>query len=105
MNKKWFAVLLASIFLISFYAGNSMAGDLDDGISKFTDDSIAKNDKVGKPDTNINFIVLKAISKSKKGKDSKTTNFNDGKGDNNENSIVVEAGAKVGDVINVIVGK
>jgi hypothetical protein len=100
MKKKWFAVILTSIFLLAFYAENSMGGDLDDGISKFTDDSISKNDSMGKPDTNIGFIVLKATSKAKAkanankkgGKGSKTSNYNDGSGDNNENSVVVGAG-------------
>ena len=51
----------------------AQAGDLDDGISKFTEDSISSNDQLGQVDNNINFIKLNAKSqaevRSKKGKD------------------------------------
>ncbi len=69
------------------------AGDLDDRISKYTDDGIAKYDELGKKSVNINFIIVKALSqKGQKKKD----------GDNNENSVVVEPGANVGDIYNIV---
>ncbi len=76
-------------------------GDLDDGISKYTDDSIAKNDKAGKTDTNISYIIVKAKSKAKNcSKNSKCNN-----GDNNENSIVIGPGSNVKEVINIVSDK
>ena len=81
------------------------AGDLDDGISKYKDESISGDDQALKTDKNINFIVLEAISSSQKKGKSATSNFNDGSGDNNENSIVVGPGTQVGDVTNVIIQK
>ena len=81
------------------------AGDLDDGISKYSDESISSDDQALKTDTNINFIVLEAISSSQKKNKTSTTNFNDGSGDNNENSVVVGPGSQVGDVTNVIIQK
>lgn len=83
------------------------AGDLDDGISKYTDESISADDQALKTDKNINFIVLEAISRSQtKGKQGdQNTNFNDGSGDDNENSIVVGPGTQTGDIINVVIEK
>lgn len=111
------------------------AGDLDDGISKYTDESIAGDDNLGGKDTNISFIVTDAIAKSKMwehtaqkedavndagtgedGENSETTqksskksknriNYNDGADENNENSIVIGAGSQVDKVINVIIEK
>ncbi len=79
------------------------AQDLDDGISKYTDEAISGDDQALKPDTNINFIVLDAISTSQKSRKqgNSNSNFNDGSGDNNQNSIVLAPGAKADKVINV----
>ena len=82
----------------------SWADDMDDDISNYTDDSISSEDKLGKADSNINFLILDAISASQNG-DKETTNFNDGSGDQNENSIVVGPGTQTGDIINVIIGE
>ncbi len=81
-----------------------LGGDLDDGISKYKDDSISANDQVGKTDTNINFIILESMAEAQKRQKAgdKNANFNDGSGDNNENSVVVESGAQVDKVINII---
>jgi hypothetical protein len=42
-----------------------MASDLDDGITKYTDDSIAADDELGKPGKNIKFIIEKSKSQAK----------------------------------------
>jgi len=78
---------------------------LDDGISKYTDEAISGDDQALKPDTNINFIVLEAISNSQKSQKQgdSNSNFNDGSGDSNENSIVFGPGAKADKVINVVI--
>jgi len=96
--------LLAMVVLFFLGVSNLVyAQDMDDGISKFTDESISGDDQALKPDTNINFIVLEAISTSQKGQGDSNSNFNDGSGDNNENSIVFGPGAKADKVINVVI--
>jgi hypothetical protein len=55
------AILVAPLII----AGSVHAGDLDDGISKYTDDSIGKDDELGDPEKNINFIKMDAKSKAK----------------------------------------
>lgn len=45
-------------------ASATLAGDLDDGISKYTDDGISKYDDLGKADRNVNFTVLDAKSRA-----------------------------------------
>ena len=99
------AITITSVFII---AGSSeAAGDLDDGISKATDDSISANDKIGKPATNINFIILESMAEAKKRQQSgdSNANFNDGSGDINENSVVCEVGATCDKVININIGQ
>jgi hypothetical protein len=96
MNRKILMVLLCVLIVPFMGAGICFGGsDLDDGISKFTDESISQDDKIGKSDTNVNFIILNAIAtakaKQKKG-DTAASNYNDGSGDNNENSVVIGAG-------------
>jgi hypothetical protein len=90
-------VILMSFF--SFIAINmAQASDLDDGISKFTDDGIEKDDEMGKPDINIKFIVMNAKAKAmtKKGDKDKV---GDDSGGANMNSVVLGAGSKVkGDI-------
>ena len=82
-----------------------MAGDLDDGISKFTDDGISSYDDMGKPDKNIKFIILNSKSRAavaRKGAGGSTTtgSTNTKDGDNNVNSVVMGAGSVIhGDVI------
>jgi len=76
----------------------ALASDLDDGISKFTDDGIEKADELGKADQNIKFIVMNAKSKAmvKKGDKDKVSQNS---GDANMNSVVLGAGSKVkGDI-------
>lgn len=94
------------IFLMSFFSFTAMSGvamgegsaDLDDGISKFTDDGIEKYDELGKPDQNIKFIVMNAKSKANviKGNKDNVSGKNEGA---NMNSVVLGAGSKVkGDI-------
>ena len=91
--------LLLFISLIAMSSG--YCGDLDDGISKFTDDKISKWDDLGKKDINVNFIKLNARSqadvRSKRGKNVDT---GAGSGGANMNSVVLGAGGVIrGDVI------
>ena len=78
-----------------------IAGDLDDGISKYSDDSVAKWDELGKADKNIKFIVLNAKSKATLGNEpGKRTMGGSNSGDANMNSVVMGAGSNVrGDII------
>ncbi len=100
--KKKHVLILAQFF--SFIAMTGLmvtaakSSDLDDGISKFTDDGIEKYDEMGKPDQNIKFIVMNAKSKAsvKKGDKDKVGSTS---GDANMNSVVLGAGSKVkGDI-------
>jgi hypothetical protein len=67
--------------------GIVMADDLKDGISKFTDESVAKDDELGEKDPNLSYIMLKA--KAKGSSDGVVT---DGA---NMNSVVVGPGSSV----------
>jgi hypothetical protein len=99
--KKIYVVTLILSFLLVLPVKRVLAGDLDDGISKFTDDGISKYDDLGKTDKNIKFIVMNAMSKAnamKKGKDDPDTYKK--KGDANMNSVVLGVGSRVsGDII------
>ena len=89
--------LLLSLSLI-LLSGAAFGSDLDDGISKFDDEGIAKDDEIGKGDQNIKFIVMNAKSKAatKKGDKDKIGGKS---GDANMNSVVLGAGSKVkGDI-------
>ncbi len=100
--KTIISFALFSVFLI---LGNTnvFAGDLDDGISKFSDDSISSYDEMGKADKNIKFIIMNYKSRAKVAeKAGGAGNTKTGKttGDNNRNSVVMGAGSKIlGDVI------
>ena len=87
--------------VLFFCIGASIAGDLDDGISKYTDDRITSYDDLGKSDRNINFMKLNAKSHAKvqeegsdpEGQGSKQT------GSGNMNSVVMGAGGTIrGDI-------
>ncbi|NOS77766.1 MAG: hypothetical protein HOP35_07445 [Nitrospira sp.] len=103
-------IILLSVCLIGIvlpFPGNGhfvFAGDLDDGLSTYTEEPISADDEALKADKNINFVVQQAKTKAQK-KNDKNTNFKDGGGDQNQNSIVVGAGAQTGDIINVIIEK
>lgn len=98
MKTRNILCLLLSLSL-ALMSGLAIGSDLDDGISKFDDDGIAKDDELGKPDQNIKFIVMNAKSKAmvKKGDKDKVGSNS---GDANLNSVVLGAGSKVkGDII------
>ena len=108
MKCRGYIILLMGIILVFCVSGAGLAGDLDDGISKFTDDSMSANDKIGKTDTNVNFIVLESMAAAKKKQkqgDDKTSNYNDGSGDQNENSVVVGPGTQTGNIYNINIKK
>ncbi len=89
---------MVCFIVVSFLSASvCIGGDLDDGISKYTDGSIAKDDALGKPDKNLKFIVLDAIMKAKNQGPSEGQ-------DKNTNSIVIGAGANLAGttIINVV---
>jgi hypothetical protein len=99
--KTIIALLGLAFFLLLpalCYAGES--ADLDDGISKYTDEGVEKYDELGKADPNIKFIVLNAKSKAQVIKGNKDKDGATGKtGGANMNSVVLGAGSKVkGDI-------
>ena len=89
MYGKWLIILICVFSVSVIAAGTSMGGDLDDGISKYTDDPISKDDELGKPDKNLKFVVLDAIMKAKN-----MGGTEEGK-DKNSNSIVIGPGANL----------
>ena len=104
MRTGWIMAIICLFVVSMTYVSTCPGGDLDDGISKYTDGSISKADEIGKLDLNINFIILNAMTKAKKNQ----KNDKDGKsitntGETNENSIVVGPGTVInGDIINII---
>ena len=88
-------LLITSAILLSicFIGAIADAGDFDDGISTYKDDSIEADAKMGDPEVNINFIVLDAISSAKRGMDNENVNISDGSGSSNKNSVVCEIGS------------
>ncbi len=81
--------------------GIGFGGDLDDGISKFTDDNISGWDELGKGDKNVNFIILDA--KSRAAVRAKNGTSQDGSGTNKSasmNSVIMGPGSNIkGDII------
>lgn len=82
-----FVFVMLCVFGIGTCLGND---DLDDKISKYTDDPIDKDDELGKATPNLNYIILDAMSKSKKGDSG------------NENSVVIYGDANNSTIINVV---
>ncbi|KPJ97715.1 MAG: hypothetical protein AMK71_12785 [Nitrospira bacterium SG8_35_4] len=109
MNFKITIRVLAAVATVALLSGGSIVfgDDLDDGISKYSDEGIAAETEMGKTDTNINFIVIESMAEAKMRQKAgdKNSNFNDGSGDNNQNSVVVGQGAQVDKVININVNK
>jgi hypothetical protein len=64
--------------------------DLEDDISKYKDDPIAKWDELGKESVNINFIIAEALGRIKL--NGKNVNIN---------SVVIGPGSNVGDIYNI----
>jgi hypothetical protein len=101
-NERYDMKAIRVLFLMSFFLfiaiNMAQASDLDDGISKFTDDGIEKDDEMGKPDINIKFIVMNAKAKAMTKKGDKDKVGSDS-GSSNMNSVVLGAGSKVkGDI-------
>lgn len=86
-----------------FSASMVLAGDLDDGISRYTDDSISKYDNLGRIDRNIKYIKMRAIGRAKmkeQGAEDSLTQGTTGSGQANMNSVVLGPGGVIkGDVI------
>ncbi len=84
------------LVVISLLGGPAItySSELSDGISEYREESIRADDTALESDTNLNFVIVDAISAARSGRGK--SNFNDGLSDNNQNSIVIEAG--VGDI-------
>jgi len=96
MKKAIATVSLGTILFVANIICSELtyAEDLDDGMGKYTSESIAKDDEALEPDQNEAFIVVGASSGGSQSKDK------DGVLDKNENSIIVGPGANIsGDLI------
>lgn len=102
MKHRLLLSLLVVSFTICLLSGLSLAGDLDDGISKYTDDGISKYDNLGQPDKNIKYIITRAKAKAAMG-EKKGSSSADGTSDTstgNMNSVVMGPGGNIrGDII------
>ncbi len=80
------------------FSSAALANDLDDGISKHTDDAVSGYDELGSKDRNITFIKMNAKSQAKvKSKGGTVTGTSSG---TNMNSVVMGAGSNIkGDII------
>ena len=100
---KLINIIIAMVFLALVTVPCTVfSGDLDDGISKYTDDSINKWDELGQKDRNVTFIKMNAKSKAnvmKKTGEGLAGSSGSGSG-SNMNSVVMGAGSTVkGDII------
>jgi len=98
MKQTWIitAICLATVFGF----GIALAGDLDDGISKYNEDGIKSWDNMGQTDKNINYIKLNAKSRAKvRAKADPNSALTGQTGGGNMNSVVMGAGSNVrGDI-------
>ncbi|MCP4688626.1 MAG: hypothetical protein GY859_11290 [Desulfobacterales bacterium] len=100
MFSKTLAMIISVILVSVMGAGVGLAGgDLDDGISSYTEDGVTKYDNLGEPDPNVKYIILKA--KTKAAMQNKDGAASKGQTDSaNINSVVLGAGGTVnGDII------
>lgn len=75
------------------------ADDMDDGISKYTDDSISKSDQTFQNEKNISFIKMKAKAAASGGGGSKASVTDTAAAaGGNINSVLVGAGSKIRDI-------
>lgn len=91
--KHKLLLTFTSVFVIScaIGIGNCLGNnDLDDKISKYTDDPIYKDDELGKAIPNVRYIILDAMSKAKK------------RDDSTENSIVIHGDANNSTIVNIV---
>ena len=91
-------VLLIPVLML---ATTGFCGDLDDGISTYTEDNIQKSDDLGRVDRNITFIKMDAKSKAKvRAKSGSEDGATSSSGSGNMNSVVLGAGSNIkGDII------
>ncbi len=100
MHPKTLTIVFSIICASMIGAGVCIAGgDLDDGISSYTEDGVNQYDNLGEPDPNVKYIILKA--KTKAAMQNKDGAGGDGQADSaNINSVVLGAGGTVhGDII------
>jgi hypothetical protein len=86
-------ILLATVVIaIMFFCIHvcKAESDLEDDISKYKDDPIAKWDELGKESVNINFIIAEALGRIRL--TGKNVNIN---------SVVIGPGSNVGDIYNI----
>jgi len=97
-DMKVFGLVIGLCFLAG--ASIAMADDMDDGISKYTDDSISKSDQVFQSEKNISFIKMKAKAAASGGGGSKAsaTDTATAATGGNINSVLVGAGSKIRDI-------
>jgi len=89
----------AAFFSLSLLCAAASAGDLDDGMGSYTDDSIASYDTATKTDKNIKFIIQKAKSQAAVARKAGEKDGLASDGDNYQNSVVMGAGSNVhGDI-------
>lgn len=75
------------------------ADDMDDGISKYTDDPISKSDQTFQSEKNISFIKMKAKAAASGGGGSKASASDTAAATGgNINSVLVGAGSKIRDI-------
>lgn len=98
MFKK---ICIICFFIIPLVlAVESIGGDLDDGISEYTDDSVSKYDELGQADKNITFMKMNAKSRAEVKKKSGVEGQSGSTSGTNMNSVVMGAGSNVkGDII------
>lgn len=95
-GKRYKSVLIAAFVVVTIFCCSTRPckaeddGDLDDHISKYKDDPIAKLDELGDDSVNINFIIVEALGRIKRtGRDQYI------------NSVVIGPGSNVGDIYNI----
>ncbi len=100
MHPRIWTIVISIILASMMGASVCLAGgDLDDGISSYTEDGINQYDNLGETDPNVKYIILKA--KTKATMQNKDGAGGDGQTDSaNINSVVLGAGGTVhGDII------
>ncbi len=100
MHPKTRTIIISVILAIVMSGGVCLAGgDLDDGISSYTEDGVNQYDNLGETDPNVKYIILKAKTKATM----QNENGSGGAGQTdsaNINSVVLGAGGTVhGDII------
>ncbi|MDY0269487.1 hypothetical protein [Trichloromonas sp.] len=101
MTGKYWATLFLFVGLLLVGTGVALADDLDDGISKFTDDGVDKYDELGEKDRNISFIVQDAKSRANvRAQAGQEQGMAGTTGGGNMNSVILGPGGNVrGDII------